>query len=100
MRLPSYSAVAVVGPLFAGVALNAVIRPHLAERLGGVMVRTGSGVRSSNRWWTFHDATQVEHPTLTWFLSCSDGAISMIIFGMMALLLLVGWIIGHFKARP
>lgn len=95
----SYSVVAVTIPLFVYVALNAVLRPWLAEILGGVLVRSGSTVRGSNRWWSFKEATQVEHRVLTWFLSCSDGAIAMITFGLIALLLITGWITGRLGSR-
>ncbi len=95
----SYSTMVVVGPLFLCVFLNALVRPWLAGRIGGVQVRSGNAVRGSDRWWDFSEAARAEHPTLSWFLSCSDGAISMITLAAIALLLIGGWLVSRVRQR-
>jgi hypothetical protein len=98
---PSYSTFAVLGPLIVCVILNALIRPWLADQIGGTVIRTGSSVRSNNRWWTFAETTQTDHPLLTWFLSVSDGAVAMAAAGLVVIFLLIGWIVHRFRTmRP
>jgi hypothetical protein len=90
---PSYSTLAVVSPLIICTVLNALIRPWLADNISGTIVRSGSSARSNNRWWIFDETTRTDHPLLTWFLSTSDGAVAMAAFGLIVLLLLIGWIV-------
>lgn len=90
---------AVVVPLFICVALNALVRPWLAGRLGGTLVLSGSAVRGPDRWWTFDAATQADHPLLTGFLATSDGALAMLTLAGIGLLLLALWAIAHLRAR-
>ena len=99
---PSYTTLAVVTPLIICTILNALIRPWLANRIGGTVVRSGSSTRGNNRWWTFDETALAEHPFLTGFLSTSDGAIAMASFGAVIILLLVGWMIKvvYAKAKP
>ena len=63
-------------PLAIGVLLNAVVRPAMAERLGGEMIRRGASVRGPDTWWAFDAATRAEHPWQTGFLEMSDGAVA------------------------
>lgn len=93
----SASTIVVVLPLFICVTLNALLRPWLAQVLGGTMVRSGAGVRGSDRWWTFDPATHIEHPILTGFLSLSDGALGMLTLAAIAVLLLGLWLISRFR---
>lgn len=95
---PSYSTLAVLVPLAVCVILNALIRPWLAGTIGGTVIRSGSSVRSNNRWWTFTETTQADHPWLTWFLSMSDGAVAMIALGLIAILLMMGWSVRRYKS--
>ena len=88
---------ALVVPLFICVALNALIRPWLAGTLGGTLVQSGHAVRGPDRWWNFDSATRVEHPLLTGFLSLSDGALAMLTFAVIALLLLAIWVVGRLR---
>ncbi|MFC4256598.1 hypothetical protein GRI97_09280 [Altererythrobacter xixiisoli] len=94
----SYSTLAVVVPLFLCVILNALVRPWLADRIGGTLVRSGNAVRGNDRWWNFAETTRAEHPMLTGFLSWSDGAMAMITFAAIALLLVAGWLVGRIRA--
>lgn len=67
----------LTGPLFVGVLLNAVIRPVMADRLGGEQVVTGAGVRGGDVHWVFDATTQREHPFATTFLEWSHGQIAL-----------------------
>ena len=61
----------------------------------------GSSERGNNRWWTFAETTQTDHPLLTWFLSVSDGAVAMAASGLVVMFLLIGWIVRRFQTmRP
>lgn len=102
MRLRvSRSMLAVMVPLIVCVALNAVVRPWLADGLGGKAVRSGAAVRGSDRWWTFDAQTQVDHPALTAFLTLSDGALAMLTFAVIAALLIGIWVMDRIRgARP
>ncbi len=73
-------------PLAIGVLLNAVLRPVMAERLGGEMIRRGAGVRGSDTWWTFDAATRAEHPWQTGFLEMSHGAVAFATMGVIVVL--------------
>ncbi|KKC35345.1 hypothetical protein WH87_17385 [Devosia epidermidihirudinis] len=90
---------AVVVPLFMCTALNALLRPWLAERLGGTLVLFGNAVRGPDRWWSFDAATRADHPVLTGFLSTSDGALAMMTFALIALLLIGGWAFARIHRR-
>lgn len=96
----SASTAAIVLPLFICVALNALVRPWLAGRLGGALVQSGgNSVRGGpNRWWTFDASTHAEHPGLTGFLTISDGALGMITFAVIGFLLIGGWVVGRIFA--
>ena len=102
MRLRvSRSMLAVMVPLIVCVALNAVVRPWLADGIGGELVRSGAAVRGSDRWWTFDAQTQVDHPALTAFLTLSDGALAMLTFAVIAVLLIGIWAMDRIRgARP
>lgn len=95
--LLSAPTLAVAVPLFVCVALNALVRPWLAARLGGTLVQSGAAVRGPDRWWTFDAATQTEHPMLTGFLTLSDGALGMITFALIAILLLGLWAVSRVR---
>lgn len=82
LRPPPF-AVALIGPLAIGVLLNAIVRPSLAAQLGGTMRSSGGSVRGQDRWWEFDAVTRADHPMLTGFLSTSDGAIAMVMIGLM-----------------
>ena len=89
----------IVGPLFAGVLLNGVIRPAIGHALGGIRHSPGSGVRSRDVFWEFDTATQAAHPFLTWFLETSDGAVAMCMLGLIPLLLLGRWVRRRRRSR-
>lgn len=97
--LLSAPTLAVVLPLFGCTAANALLRPWLAGTLGGTVVRSGASVRGPDRWWTFDAATRVEHPFLTSFLTLSDGALGMLTFALIVILLLGLWIFGLITKR-
>lgn len=97
--LLSAPTLAVVVPLFVCTALNGVVRPWLAGTLGGTLVRSGAAVRGPDRWWTFDAATQAEHPALTSFLALSDGALGMLTFAIIAILLLGLWALSLLRRR-
>lgn len=84
---------AIIVPLFTGVVLNKLVRPHFAEALGGVEVRRGASVRGGDRWWVFDDAIRTEHPWLTEFLTWSDGRIGLSMFGLVGVFLIAGWVV-------
>lgn len=73
-------------PLAVGVLLNAVVRPVMAERLGGEMIRRGASVRGPDIWWTFDAATGADHPWQTGFLEMSHGAVAFATMGVIAVL--------------
>jgi hypothetical protein len=73
-------------PLAIAVVLNAVVRPVMAERLGGEMIRRGAGVRGSDTWWTFDAATRAAHPWQTGFLEMSHGTVAFVTMGVIAVL--------------
>jgi len=99
MRLRvSRSILAVMVPLIVCVALNAVVRPWLADGLGGKTVRSGASVRGSDRWWSFDAQTQVDHPALTAFLTLSDGALGMLTFAVIAVLLIGIWVTDQLRS--
>jgi len=99
MRLRvSRSKLAVVMPLMICVVLNALVRPWLADGLGGKTVRSGASVRGSDRWWTFDAQTQVDHPVLTAFLHLSDGALAMLTFAVIAVLLIGIWVTDQLRS--
>ena len=88
----SRSTVAICVPLFVGIVLDSLVRPWLADMIGGKPVRHGSAVRGSDRWCTFDAQTQIDHPRLTAFLTLSDGAIGFVALAIVALLLLAIWV--------
>ena len=94
-----YWAWIVYGLFFGCVVLNAIIRPTLAKGLGGEQIRRGASVRGSDRWWIFDDATRRDHPWLTDFLTWSDGQIAMACLGLIAILLMAGWLTNRLKGR-
>ena len=73
-------------PLAVGVLLNAVVRPAMAERLDGEMIRRGASVRGPDTWWTFDAATRVAHPWQTGFLEMSHGAVALVTLAVIAVL--------------
>ncbi|MEN5170496.1 hypothetical protein ABE444_13070 [Brevundimonas pondensis] len=73
-------------PLAISVLLNGVVRPIMAERLGGEMIRRGASVRGSDIWWAFDAATRAEHPWQTSFLEMSHGAVALVTLGVIAVL--------------
>lgn len=73
-------------PLAIAVLLNAVVRPFMAERLGGEMIRRGASVRGPDTWWTFDAATGAEHPWQTGFLEMSHGAVAFATLVVIAVL--------------
>lgn len=81
----------LVGPLAIAVLLNAVVRPWLADSLGGERRSSGAGVRSNDTWWWFEPVTQAEHPFLTGFLATSHGAVAMWAIAATVVLLLGRW---------
>lgn len=89
----------IVGPLFAGVLLNGVVRPAIGHALGGVRRAPGSAVRGPDVYWEFDTATQAAHPILTRFLEVSDGAVAMCLVGLIAVLLLGRWALRR-RSRP
>jgi len=84
---------AIIVPLFAGAILNMLVRPYLAEGLGGTEVRKGASVRGGDRWWTFDEATRQDHPWLTQFLTWSDGQIGLLMLVLVAVCLATGWMV-------
>lgn len=84
-----------VVPLAIGVLLNGVVRPIMAERLGGEMIRRGASVRGSDTWWTFDAATRAEHPWQTGFLEMSHGAVALVTLAVIAVMFVWRWL-----ARP
>lgn len=91
--LLSAPTLAVAVPLLICTALNALVRPWLAGKLGGALVRSGAAVRGPDRWWTFDATTQAEHPIMTSFLKLSDGAMGMLTFAVIAVLLVGLWVV-------
>ena len=83
------STLAICVPFVLCTLLNALVRPWLAQKLDGILVTYGNGVRGPDRYWQFDAATQAEHPALTWFLSCSDGLMSLVTFFIIAILLVL-----------
>lgn len=73
---------AVAVPLGLAIAMNALVRPALAERLGGERMRSTTTAKSSDGRWVFDAATRAEHPALTAFLEFSDGALAMSLLGV------------------
>lgn len=73
-------------PLAIAVLLNGVVRPAMAERLGGEMIRRGASVRGSDTWWRFDAATRAEHPWQTGFLEMSHGAVAFTTLVVIAVL--------------
>ncbi|UOR01704.1 hypothetical protein MUN77_16590 [Leucobacter allii] len=65
----------VAAPVALAVAVNALARPALAERYGGLRHQHFTTFRSSDGWWEFDAATSAAHPIITGFLGLSDGAI-------------------------
>lgn len=86
-----------MGPLGVTVLLNAIVRPMMAERLGGEMIRRGAAVRGSDRWWVFDAATKAEHPYQTAFLEASDGVMAMWGFVGVAIVICGLWLYSRFK---
>lgn len=76
-------------PLAVAALVNAVVRPALAERLGGSLRRSMSTAKSADRWWEFEPATREAHPMLTGFLQLSDGAVAMAMLGVATLAAIV-----------
>jgi len=64
--------------------MNGLVRPALAERLGGERVRSTTTSKSSDGWWAFDAGTRAEHPALTAFLGWSDGALAMSLLAVAA----------------
>ncbi|HBI20008.1 MULTISPECIES: hypothetical protein [unclassified Brevundimonas] len=89
----------LIGPLFVGVLLNAVIRPVMADRLGGEQVVTGAGVRGRDVHWVFDAPTQGEHPLATVFLGWSHGQIALVALAAAVVLGLGEWSIGLLRRR-
>lgn len=71
-------------PLCFAALLNAVVRPALAERIGGERVRSTTTAKSADGWWEFDAAARDAHPVLTAFLECSDGALAMSLLAVAA----------------
>ncbi|QZY52612.1 hypothetical protein [Leucobacter tenebrionis] len=63
-------------PVAVAVLLNALLRPRLAEHLGGIRRHHYINYRSFDGWWVFDEPTRLAHPTLTSFLELSDGAVA------------------------
>lgn len=73
-------------PLAIAIVLNAVVRPVMADRLGGEMIRRGASVRGPDTWWTFDAATRAAHPWQTGFLEMSHGAVAFVAMVVIAVL--------------
>ncbi|MGO2138970.1 MAG: hypothetical protein ACTH30_01050 [Leucobacter sp.] len=67
----------VATPLGIVVALNALVRPRMAEALGGTRVSHFTNYRSADGWWEFAEPVSASHPVAARFLGFSDGAIAM-----------------------
>ncbi|MGJ0203793.1 hypothetical protein [Leucobacter sp. gxy201] len=67
----------IAAPLSIAILMNALVRPALAERLGGERRQSMTTAKSQDGWWAFDAATRDAHPALTAFLEFSDGALAV-----------------------
>lgn len=67
----------VAAPLGVVVVLNALVRPRMAEALGGTRVSRFTTYKSADGWWEFAEPVRASHAIAARFLEFSDGAIAM-----------------------
>ncbi len=76
--------------IVAAAALNLLIRPALAAKIGGEKVVFGD--RPRDMAWAFDEPTKAAHPALTAFLETPAGAINLAaLVAMVAIFALWAW---------